>query len=291
MELGQLGVWYFFDGLSSPAAAEAAKRIESLGYGTLWLPETVGKSPVATASWVLSQTETLNVATGIINIYHREPGVTLALQNSLCEQSGGRFLLGMGVSHKPLVEGVRGLNYGPPVATMRAYLKKMAEAPYTAVMPEAAPKTVIAALGPKMLELAASETAGAHPYFSSPDHTAMAREIMGPDAWLCPEQKVILESDPTKARELARPVAGIYQNLPNYRNNWLRMGLTEDDINQLSDKFIDTTFAWGSAETIKARIQAHLDAGANHVCIQPVNPNGQFGDLHWEALEALAPSH
>jgi alkanesulfonate monooxygenase SsuD/methylene tetrahydromethanopterin reductase-like flavin-dependent oxidoreductase (luciferase family) len=118
MELGQLGVWYFFDGLSSPAAAEAAKRIESLGYGTLWLPETVGKSPVATASWVLSQTDTLNVATGIINIYHREPGVTLALQNSLCEQSGGRFLLGMGVSHKPLVEGVRGLNYGPPVATM-----------------------------------------------------------------------------------------------------------------------------------------------------------------------------
>ena len=290
MELGQLGVWYFFDGLSSPAAAEAAKRIESLGYGILWLPETVGKSPVATASWVLSQTETLNVATGIINIYHREPGVTLALQNSLCEQSGGRFLLGMGVSHKPLVEGVRGLNYGPPVATMRAYLKKMTEAPYTAVMPEAAPKTVIAALGPKMLELAASETAGAHPYFSSPDHTAMAREIMGPDAWLCPEQKVILESDPTKARELARPVAGIYQNLPNYRNNWLRMGLTEDDINQLSDKFIDTTFAWGSAETIKARIQAHLDAGANHVCIQPVNPNGQFGDLHWEALEALAPN-
>jgi len=290
MELGQLGVWYFFDGLSSPAAAEAAKRIESLGYGTLWLPETVGKSPVATASWVLSQTETLNVATGIINIYHREPGVTLALQNSLCEQSGGRFLLGMGVSHKPLVEGVRGLNYGPPVATMRAYLKKMAEAPYTAVMPEAAPKTVIAALGPKMLELAASETAGAHPYFSSPDHTAMAREIMGPDAWLCPEQKVILESDPAKARELARPVAGIYQNLPNYRNNWLRMGLTEDDINQLSDKFIDTTFAWGSAEAIKARIRAHLDAGANHVCIQPVNPNGQFGDLHWEALEALAPN-
>jgi len=290
MELGQLGVWYFFDGLSSPAAAEAAKRIESLGYGTLWLPETVGKSPVATASWVLSQTETLNVATGIINIYHREPGVTLALQNSLCEQSGGRFLLGMGVSHKPLVEGVRGLNYGPPVATMRAYLKKMAEAPYTAVMPEAAPKTVIAALGPKMLELAASETAGAHPYFSSPDHTAMAREIMGPEAWLCPEQKVILESDPAKARELARPVAGIYQNLPNYRNNWLRMGLTEDDINQLSDKFIDTTFAWGSAETIKSRIQAHLDAGANHVCIQPVNPNGQFGDLHWEALEALAPN-
>jgi len=237
----------------------------------------------------LSQTQLLNVATGIINIYHREPGVTLAAQNSLCEQSGGRFLLGMGVSHKPLVEGVRGLNYGPPVATMRSYLEKMASSPYTGVMPADQPKTVIAALGPKMLALAAEQTAGAHPYFSSPDHTAMARSVMGPDAWLCPEQKVILETDPEKARALAKPVAGIYQKLPNYRNNWLRMGLTEDDIDQLSDKFIDTTFAWGSVESIQARIQAHLDAGANHVCIQPVNPSGQFGELHWEALEALAP--
>jgi probable F420-dependent oxidoreductase len=165
----------------------------------------------------------------------------------------------------------------------------MAASPYTGVMPADQPKTVIAALGPKMLALAAEQTAGAHPYFSSPDHTAMARSVMGPDAWLCPEQKVILETDPEKARALARPVAGIYQKLPNYRNNWLRMGLTEDDIDQLSDKFIDTTFAWGSVENIQARIQAHLDAGANHVCIQPVNPSGQLGELHWEALEALAP--
>jgi len=291
MNLGKLGVWYFFDGLTSEAAAQAAQRIEALGYGTLWIPETVGKSPVVTAAWLLSQTQSLNVATGIINIYHREPGVTLAAQNSLCEQSGGRFLLGMGVSHKPLVEGVRGLNYGPPVATMRSYLEKMAASPYTGVMPADQPKTVIAALGPKMLALAAEQTAGAHPYFSSPDHTAMARSVMGPNAWLCPEQKIILETDPEKARALARPVAGIYQKLPNYRNNWLRMGLTEDDIDQLSDKFIDTTFAWGSVAAIEARIQAHLDAGANHVCIQPVNPSGQFGELHWEALEALAPGN
>ena len=111
---------------------------------------------------------------------------------------------------------------------------------------------------------------------------------MGPDAWLCVEQKVILESDPDKARELARPVAKIYQGLPNYRNNWLRMGLTEDDINDLSDRFIDTTFAWGTADAIKARIQEHMDAGATHVCIQPVNTNGTFGDLDWNCLEALA---
>ncbi len=289
MDTGKLGVWYFFDGVSSADAAAAAKRIESLGYGTLWIPETVGKNPTVLASWLLANTEKLNLATGIMNIYHREPGVTMQAQKSLAEQSGGRFLLGMGVSHKPLVEGVRGLDYGKPVATMRRYLEGMKAAPYTGFPPAEEPPTVIAALGPKMLELAAEACTGAHPYFSSPDHTRMAREIMGPDAWLCVEQKVILESDPAKARELARPVSKIYSGLPNYRNNWLRMGLSEDDINNLTDKFIDTTFAWGSADAIKARIAEHMDAGATHVCIQPVNPNGQFGDLHWEALEALAP--
>lgn len=288
MDTGKLGVWYFFDGLSSTDAAKAAQRIESLGYGTLWIPETVGKSPVVTASWLLGNTQTLKIATGIMNIYHREPGVTMALQKSLAEQSAGRFLLGLGVSHKPLVEGVRGLEYGPPVATMRTYLQGMAKAPYTGIEPDQAPSTVIAALGPKMLELAATASAGAHPYFSSPEHTRFARDIMGPDAMLCVEQKVILESDANKARELARPVAKIYQGLPNYRNNWLRMGLTEDDINDLSDKFIDSTFAWGSAATIKSRIQEHMDAGATHVCIQPVNPSGQFGELHWETLEAIS---
>ena len=288
MNTGKLGVWYFLDGLNSADAAATAKRIESLGYGTLWIPESLGKSPVALSSWLLANTTSLNIATGIINIYHREPGVTVAAQKTLAEQSAGRFLLGMGVSHQPLVEGVRGLEYGPPVATMRTYLEGMAVAPYSGVAPSEEPPTVIAALGPKMLELAASACNGAHPYFSSPDHTRMASEIMGPDAMLCVEQKVILETDPAKARELARPVAAIYQGLPNYRNNWLRMGLSEADINDLSDKFIDTTFAWGNADAIKARISEHMDAGATHVCVQPVNPNGQVGDLHWECLEAIA---
>ena len=289
MNVGKLGVWYFFDGLPAPVAAEAAKRIESLGYGTLWIPETVGRHPLVHASWLLANTSTLNLATGIANIYHREPGVTLAGHNALNEQSGGRFLLGLGVSHKPLVEGVRGLDYGPPVTTMRKYLEGMASAPYQGVPPAERPKTVIAALGPKMLELAREATDGAHPYFVSPDHTAMAKEILGPDKMLCVEQKIVLEEDPAKARELARPVAGIYLGLPNYRNNWLRMGLEESDLeNGGSDKFIDATFAWGSVDAIKARIQEHFDAGATHVCLQPVNPNGQFGDLHWEALEALA---
>ncbi len=290
MKLGQLGVWYFLDGMPAPAAAAAAKRIESLGYSALWIPETIGRHPFVQASWLLANTDKLIVATGIANIYHREPGVTVAGRNALAEQSGNRFLLGMGVSHKPLVEGLRGLNYGPPVPTMRSYLEKMAASPYQAVPPSETPPTVIAALGPQMLKLARDTCTGAHPYFSSPDHTAMAREILGPDKWLCVEQKVILEADPAKARALARPVAQIYLGLPNYRNNWLRMGLSEADLeNGGSDRFIDTTFAWGTVDQIETRLKAHFDAGASHVCIQPVNTNGQFGDLHWDALEALAP--
>ena len=240
------------------------------------------------ASWLLSNTKELIVATGIANIYHREPGVTLAAQKTLAEQSNNRFLLGLGVSHKPIVEGVRGLKYGPPVVTMRRYLEQMETSPYVGLAPSEETPTVIAALGPKMLSLAAEKTAGAHPYFTSPEHTLMARKTMGKDSWLCVEQKVIMESDHKKARNLARPVVQIYQNLPNYRNNWLRMGLTEDDIDTLSDKFIDTTFAWGSAKDINTRIKEHIKAGANHVCIQPINPNGKIGDLHWECLESIS---
>jgi probable F420-dependent oxidoreductase len=290
MNPGKLGVWYFLDGLPAPIAAETAQRIEKLGYGALWIPETVGRHPLVHAAWLLANTKSLVIATGIANIYHREPGVTLAAQMTLAEQSGNRFLLGLGVSHKPLVEGVRGLEYGPPVATMRKYLEGMASAPYSSIRSADKPPTVIAALGPKMLELARDLCDGAHPYFTSPDHTAMARKVLGPDKWLCVEQKVILEADPAKARALARPVAQIYLGLPNYRNNWLRMGMTEADLeNGGSDKFIDSTFAWGTVDQIKARLKAHFDAGASHVCIQPVNPNGQFGDIHWNALEALAP--
>ncbi|GIT33293.1 MAG: hypothetical protein Ct9H300mP3_08240 [Gammaproteobacteria bacterium] len=203
------------------------------------------------SSWLLSNTKELNVATGIANIYHREPGVTLAAQKSLCEQSNNRFLLGLGVSHKPLVEGLRGLNYGPPVKTMRGYLEGMKASPYSALSHEEEPPTVIAALGPKMLELGAEMTQGAHPYFTSPEHTAMAREKFGKDSWLCVEQKVVLEKDPTKAREAARQVSKMYQGLPNYRNNWIRMGLSEEDIDSLNDKFIDTTLLGAQKQLFK----------------------------------------
>ena len=290
MDLSTPGVWFFTDRLPAKAAAETAKRIEDLGYSALWIPETLGRNPFAHAAWLLANTERLVVATGIANIYHREPGVTAQGQKTLAEQSDNRFLLGLGVSHKPLVEGLRGLTYGKPVATMRDYLAKMAASPYSAIEPSERPPLVIAALGPKMLALSRDETDGAHPYFTSPDHTRMARGILGPDKWLCVEQKVVMETDPAKARSLARATAKTYQALPNYRNNWLRMGLAQDDIDgQGSDAFVDATFAWGDAEAIKARIAEHYDAGASHVCIQPVNRDGNFGAVDWETLEALKP--
>ncbi len=289
MELGKIGVWQFLDALPSPDAAEAAKRFEGLGYAALWMPETVGRHPFVQSSWLLANTSSLILATGIANIYHREPGVTLAAQKSLAEQSNGRFLLGLGVSHKPLVEGVRGLTYGKPVETMRSYLQAMENAPYSGLAPKETPPTVIAALGPKMLELARESSEGAHPYFVSPAHTREARRILGDDAWLCVEQKIILESDLDKARAAARTTYQIYAPLPNYRNNWKRMGFSDADLDDGgSDAFIDATFAIGDVGNIAERIEAHLDAGASHVCVQAVNTRGQMGEVDWLAYEAVA---
>jgi len=289
MQLGPLGVWYFTESLPAPQAAEFAQQVEQLGYSALWLPEALGRHPFAQASWLLAKTERLIVATGIANIYARDPAATAAAQKTLAEQSGGRFLLGLGVSHRPMVEGVRGHVYASPVATMKSYLERMAKAPYMAVPPPEPPPTVIAALGPQMLKLAATMTQGAHPYFTTPEHTAMARKLMGPNAWLCVEQKVLLETDPAKARALGRQAATIYLGLENYRNNWKRIGFSDADLaNGGSDRFIDATIAWGDVGALQKRVRAHQDAGASHVCIQPINPAGvPLPDM--KVLQALAP--
>ncbi|MCP4004397.1 MAG: TIGR03620 family F420-dependent LLM class oxidoreductase [bacterium] len=289
MELGRLGVWFFTDGMPAAQAAEFARKIEAQGYSALWLPEAIGRHPFAHAGFLLANTERLIVATGIANLYARDPGAMVAAQRTLAEQSEGRFLLGIGVSHQPMVESVRGHSYGKPLSTMRAYLEAMEKAIYAGPAPAEEPPTVIAALGPKMLALAAQKTQGAHPYFTTPEHTAQAREIMGSDAWLCVEQKVLLETDPEKARNLARKNAAIYIGLPNYRNNWKRLGFEESDFDSGgSDRFIDAVVAWGSEKQISARVQAHFDAGASHVCVQPIHPQGlPLPDDR--VLEILAP--
>jgi probable F420-dependent oxidoreductase len=291
MELGPTGVWCFMDGLPAGPAADLARRVESLGYDALWIPEAVGRHPFAHAAWLLANTQRLIVATGIANLYARDAHASAAARNTLAEQSSGRFLLGLGVSHAPFVEGVRGHRYEKPVATMRTYLEAMDKAPYAAIPPAETPPTVIAALGPRMLKLAAERTRGAHPYLVPPEHTAQAREILGPGPWLCTEQKVLLETNASRAREVARKAAAIYLNLPNYRNNLKRLGYTDADLDGGgSDRLIDAVVAWGDEKTIADRIQAHRDAGASHVCIQPLHPEGK--PLPDERiLEVLAPQH
>lgn len=290
MKLGKLGVWSMLHPMAPQDVVTTAQKLEALGYSALWLPEALGPDPFVRASFLLSQTKKLILATGIANIYHRLPGVMVAGQKTLAQQSDGRFLLGLGVSHQVLVEGLRGLTYGPPLTAMKTYLNAMDSSPDMQGSEGVDMPRVIAALGPKMLELAASKAMGAHPYFMTPAHTKLARSIMGPDAWLCVEQKVILETDKAKAHAAARATAGFYISLPNYQNGWKFSGIAESEFaNGGSDAFIDATFAWGDAAKIKDRIAAHYDAGASHVCIQTVNPDlAKSAELDWKALEAIA---
>lgn len=282
------GVWTFTDALPAAAAAEAARRIEALGYSALWHPETVGRDPFVHLAHLAGATDTLLLATGIANLYNRHPGAMKQAAMTLAEQSGGRFINGIGVSHKPLVEGLRGLSYDKPVTAMRAYLDAMEASPYAGPAPQEPAPVVLAALGPKMLELAAERSAGAHPYFTTPEHTRRAREILGPDRLLCVEQKVVLTTDEGAFREVAHQQTDRYGALPNYRNNWKRLGYTEEQIAANEPSFVDDLIAWGDADAIRARIAEHYDAGATHVCIQPISLSGRpTPDL--EVLEALAP--
>lgn len=288
-QLRTTGVWFFTNTMRMGRAVEFAQRVEALGYSTLWLPETTGRDPFAHIAHLATATDRLLFATGIANIHHRHPGMMMQCANTLAEQSGGRFVLGIGVSHAPLVEGLRGLDYSKPLTTMRRYLDGMDASPYQAPVPAEPVRRVLAALGPRMIELARDRTDGIHPYWTTPEHTALAREILGPDKLLCVEQKVVLATDPSVAREAGREALGIYADLPNYRNNWLRLGFSDDEIDQRSDRLIDALVAWGDEAALQSRVQAHHDAGATHVCIQPLNAGGRFGDPDWSALEALAP--
>jgi probable F420-dependent oxidoreductase len=289
LDPGKLGVFIFLDSLSAEDAAQFAQRVESWGYTVLWIPEVFGREPFASASFLLSQTRTLRVATGIANIYARDAMTTRAAQMTLAEQSRGRFILGLGVSHQPVVEGMRGHAYGKPIETMRSYLDAMERAPYAAPQPIEPPPTVLAALGPRMLALARDRARGAHPYMVPPEHTAQAREILGEGPWLCTEQKVLQVAEPSRARELARKTLAMYLTLPNYRRNLQSLGFEETELDGGgSDRLIDALVVWGDDKTIRERIQAHRDAGADHVCVQTIHPEGKpIPDL--ELLEALAP--
>jgi probable F420-dependent oxidoreductase len=290
MEIGRLGVWTWLDGSSAAEAADFAGRLEAWGYSALWVPEAVGRDPFAFLGYLAARTERLLLATGIANIYARDAMTTRAVQETLAEASDGRFVLGLGVSHAHLVTGVRKHEYRKPLTAMREYLEAMEGALYMGREPVEKAPVMIAALRPRMLALAAEKTRGAHPYFVPPEHTARAREILGSGPWLCPEQMVLRETDATRAREIARENMKVYVGLPNYQNNLKWLGYSDDDFaNGGSDRLVDAIVAWGDEKAIAERIRAHHDAGADHVCIQPLRPDGEPGpDL--ELLETLAPS-
>jgi len=287
MNLGQTGIFWFTDTLSPKQLIELALQAEDLGYSALWYPEVFTYECFALGSFLLSHTTKLVIGSGIANIYARDPTASKQGQYSLARMSGGRFVLGLGVSHVPLVKDARGHDYRRPVATMRGYLDAMDQIHIQPALDERSP-TILAALGPKMIELAGQRTSGAFPYNTTPEHTERARGILGPDKWLCVEQKVLFTKDTAKAREVARQAMAFYLPLTNYRANWLRIGFTEDDLaNGGSDRFLDAMVAWGDEKAIRARIKAHIDAGASHVCIQPLRVDGQPVP-DYDAMKTLA---
>jgi len=270
VDLGRVGIWTFALDLQPIARArELAAELEELGYGAIWVPDAIGRDPLVHAALLLGGTRRITVATGIAQIYGRDAMTMTGGWKTVSDAFPGRFVLGLGVSHQPMVEGLRGQTYGPPLTAMREYLDRMDTAMYVAAEPAEPPRRVLAALGPKMLALAAERADGAHPYNVPPEHTARAREILGPEKLLAPEQAVVLETDPVEARRIARAHMAIYLDLPNYMNNLRRFGIRDDDIaDGGSDRLVDTLVAWGDVDAIRSRVRQHLDAGADHVAVQ-----------------------
>ena len=295
LNIGRLGIWtWTLDSQPMSRSQEAAAELESLGFRAVWIPEAVGREPFASAACLLSATKKMVVATGIASMYARTAATMQAGQKTLTEAFPERFLLGIGASHGNMVKALHKQSYDKPYSAMVEYLDTMDAGMFAAAPPSTPTHRVLAALGPKMIKLAGERADGAHPYFTTPDHTKVAREILGAGPMLAPEQAVIFETDPTKAREIARKFMGTYTRLPNYANNLLRHGFTQDDIKgangQPSDKLVDAICAWGSLDVIRQRIKDHLDAGASHVCVQVLRDDLlALPSEEWRELATLIP--
>jgi probable F420-dependent oxidoreductase len=263
-------------------AADAAAELEGLGYSAVWLPD-VGGDLFAAVGNLLGATARIPVATGILNLWLHTPAETAAAYAALVAEHGRRFVVGIGVSHAPLVERVREPGaYTKPLAMTRDFLSALdAEEP-----PLPAADRLLAALGPRMLELARTRAAGVHPYLGTPEHTAIARAAVGDGRIVAPEQGVVLETDPERARALARTHLDRYLTLPNYTNNWGRLGFTDDDLTGGgSNRLVDALVAWGDEKSLAARVQEHRDAGADHVCVQVLTDDSRrFVREQWSEL-------
>lgn len=296
LPLGRIGIWTFtLDAQTMAKSQDAVAELESLGFPTIWIPEAVGREPFASAALLLSATEKLIVATGIASIHARTAATMQAGQKTLTEAFPNRFLLGIGVSHQHMVNSLHKSVYEKPYSTMVNYLDVMDAGKFIATPPTTPTHRVLGALGPKMLKLASERGDGAHPYFTPVVHTAAAREILGVGPLLAPEQAVIFETDPVIARQIARKYMRTYVRLPNYANNLLRYGFTEDDIKGAndapSDRLVDAIVAWGTLETIAQRIKDHLDAGATHVSVQVLQDDLLALPMQqWREIATLLPA-
>jgi len=286
IDIGPIGVWSGMLRYGDQAqAADAAVELESLGYTALWIPD-VGGDLWTPLENLMKATTTATIATGILNLWMHSPEETAEKHAALTGAHGDRFLCGIGISHQPFIDMVKEAGtYKKPVATMREYLDGIDASP-TPMSPDS---RVLAALGPKMLELARERTAGTHPYLVTPELTAQAREGIGADKLVASEVGVVLETDADAARAIARKALSTYLGLPNYANNWKRNGFTDDDIaNGGSDRLVDALFAWGDEGAIAKRVQEHRDAGADHVCVQVLTADPTSMAL--DRLRTLAPA-
>ena len=281
--LAGTGIWSAMLRYGDPAEiADLASEMEGLGYSALWIPD-VGGDVWTPLSNLLTATRSATIATGILNVWMHSPDETAAQHATLTARHGHRFLCGVGVSHRPLIDRINEAGtYQKPIEKVASFLDGL-----DAADPPLSPgERCIAALGPRMLELSAARSSGTHPYLVTPEHTAIARAAVGPDRLVASEQAVVLDTNPDSARATARTHLEVYLGLPNYTNNWKRIGFTDDDLaDGGSDALVDALVAWGDADAIVARVQAHRDAGASHVCIQALEPDprampaGQWREL------------
>jgi len=264
-------------------------NVEKFGFGSLWFPEATSFESFSLAAYLLANSNKLIVGTGIANIYARDAVTSAQGHDGLNALFKNRFILGLGVSHVSFVEEIRGHKFGKPVSSMSDYLEKLGNADIDPNLRMKDRNIILAALGPRMLELAAAKSKGAIPYSVTPDYTAKAREILGPEAWLCVEQKVCLTNIESEARNVARKQMGRYLRWPNYLNNWMRMGFKEADLEgHGSSKFLDAMVCWGSEKRIMSYLEEHFSSGADHVVVQALRPDGMEG-TDFSVLQALAP--
>ncbi len=281
MDFSKVGIWSadlrFGD---RGEAADAAAELEELGYGALWFPD--GGGPVFDAARnLLAATRETVVATGILNLWMHEPAEAVDGYASLNGDFPDRFLMGIGVSHAPAIDQMREPGtYRKPLAAMKAFLDEL-DSGTPPVPPE---RRVLAALGPKMLDLAAERTGGVHPYLVTPEHTRIAREAVGGDRLVLPEQTVVLCSTREEARSSAEGWLRDYLALPNYANSMLRLGFTQEDVDTVSDRLFDAIIAWGDEEANKARVDEHIAAGADQVCVQVVTGKQELPREQWRRL-------